>query len=191
MAWQTLRYTLTSSAPLIMHNGQMANPLNRFSQEMKKVSSKRNKTDADYIRIAEIEFMAGLYMGEDGPVIPSHIIDSMVIKAAQKSKEGPIAKSSVFCTSHACLQYDGPRTADGLWQDERFRHVALVRVGTARVARTRPFFEKWACVVEISADTTLVNPGRIDEWLDVAGTQVGLCDWRPQHGRFSARRSNE
>lgn len=191
MAWETLRYTLTSSAPLLMHNGQTANPLNRFAQELKKVSGKRNKTDADHMRMAEIEFMAGLYMGEDGPVIPAYVVDSMLVGAAKKSKEGPLAKSSVFCLEHARLEYDGPRTADALWEDERFRHVALVRVGTARIARTRPVFNEWACTVAISVETGLVNPGRVDEWMLVAGTQIGIGDWRPQHGRFTVKRLNE
>jgi hypothetical protein len=37
-------------------------------------------------------------------------------------------------------------------------------------------------------ETTVVNPGRVDEWMTIAGTQVGLGDWRPQHGRFIASR---
>lgn len=191
MAWQTLRYKLTSSAPLIMHNGQMANPLNRFAQELKKVSGKRAKTDADHIRMAEIEFMAGLYMGEDGPIIPNFVFDSMLVNAAKKSKEGPTAKSSVFCTNHSRLEYDGPRTAEELWLEERFRHVALVRVGMARIARTRPVFNVWSTIAEFNVETTVVNPGRIDEWMVVAGTQIGLCDWRPQHGRFTVERLSD
>lgn len=188
MAWQTLQYKLTSSASLIMHNGQTANQLNRFAQELKKVSGKRNKTDADYMRMAEIEFMAGLYMGEDGPVIPSYVLDAMIINAAKKSKEGPLAKSSAFAMCHARLEYEGPRTADELWADEQFRFVALVRVGMARVARTRPIFNKWSCVIDINVETTVVNASRVDEWIQIAGTQVGLGDWRPQHGRFQAQR---
>jgi hypothetical protein len=191
MAWQTLRYQLTSSAPLIMHNGQMANPLNKFAQELKKISGKRAKTDSDHIRMAEIEFMAGLYMGEQGPIIPNFVFDSMLVNAAKKSKEGTIAKSSVFCVNHSDLDYEGPRKAEDLWELEQFRHVALVRVGMARIARTRPVFTKWSTVAEFNVETTVVNPGRIDEWMEVAGTQVGLCDWRPQHGRFTVERLTE
>lgn len=188
MAYQTLRYRLTSSAPLLMHNGQTADPLNKFAKSLKKISSKRAKTEADYEEMARIEFLAGLYMSPDGPVIPSYVIDSMLVNAAKKNKEGMVAKSAVFCANHASLEYDGPRDADTLWKDEGFRHVAIVRVGMARVARTRPTFRQWSCVVELEVETTLVNPERVDEWMHIAGAQVGVGDWRPQHGRFTAQR---
>ena len=188
MAWQTLRYELNSSARMIMHNGQTADPMNKFSRAIKQVSSKRTKTDADYEEMARLEFLAGLYLAPDGPVIPSYLFDALLVNGAKKSKEGQLAKSSVFCLNHARLEYDGPRTVDELWADERFRFSAIVRVGTARVARMRPVFEVWSCVVELNVETTLVNPARVDEWLTVAGTQVGVGDWRPQNGRFVARR---
>ena len=188
MAWQTLKYQLTSSAPLLMHNGQMANPTNKFAKSMKQISSKRAKTDADYEEMARIEFMASLYMAPDGPVLPSYVLDATLINGAKKSKEGMSAKSGAFCLEHARIDFDGPRTVEGLWADERFRHVALVRVGTARVARTRPLFTEWTAIVSVNIETTIVNPARVDDWFTIAGTQVGIGDWRPQHGRFQAIR---
>lgn len=188
MAWQTLRYQLNSSAPLLMHNGQMANPLNKFAKLMKQTSSKRAKTDADYEEMAHIEFIASLYMAPDGPIIPSFVMDSMLVNGAKKSKEGMSAKSGAFCLEHARLDYDGPRLAEELWAIEDFRHVALVRVGTARVARTRPVFNTWSSIVSVNIETSIVNPARVDDWMTIAGTQVGIGDWRPQHGRFTARR---
>ncbi len=188
MAWQTLNYQIRSSAPLIMHNGQMANPLNKFAKSLKQISSKRAKTDADYEEMARIEFLASLYMSPDGPVIPAFVIDATLINAAKKSKEGIAAKSGAFCLDHAQLEYNGPRAADALWADESFRHVALVRVANARVARTRPVFASWSAVVSVNIETSIVNPARVDDWFAIAGTQVGLMDWRPQHGRFQAQR---
>ncbi len=152
------------------------------------ISSKRAKTDADYEEMARLEFLAGLYMGPEGPVIPSYMMDATLINAAKKSKEGVIAKTALFCTDHAPLIYDGPRVAENLWQDERFRYSSIVRVQNARVARMRPRFEKWSAIVTLEYEPGLVNLSRIDEWLQVAGSQVGLGDWRPQHGRFSAQR---
>lgn len=188
MAWQTLRYQLSSSAPLIMHNGQTANPLNKFAKSLDQISHKTKKTDADHEEMARIGFLAALYMSPDGPVIPAFVIDATLINAAKKSKEGIAAKSGAFCLEHARLEYEGPRTADALWADESFRHVALVRVGTGRVTRTRPVFVKWSAVVSVNIETTIINPARVDDWFAIAGTQVGLMDWRPQHGRFQAQR---
>ena len=138
--------------------------------------------------MARLEFMAGLYMGEDGPILPSYVIDSLVINGAKKSKEGQIAKSGCFCPQHARLEYNGPRTADELWADERFRLSAIVRVGTARIARTRPVFKEWSTLITLNAEDTMVNPARVEEWLTAAGTQVGVGDWRPQNGRFTVEK---
>lgn len=155
---------------------------------MKQISSKRVKTDADHEEMARVEFFAGLYMGEHGPIIPAPNIDSMIIGAAKKSKSGLAAKSGVFCPEHAVMEYEGPRTADDLWVDERFRHSAIVKVGTARVVRTRPVFNEWKAVVKVSIEDSIVNLSSIDDWLTIAGTVVGLGDWRPQHGRFTITR---
>ena len=190
MAWQTLKYKLTSNAPLIMHNGQTADPTNKWAKLMKQISSKRIKTDADYEEMARIEFFAGLYLNEEGPIIPAHVVDALIVNAAKKSREGPSAKSGCFCLEHAKLEYDGPRTANDLWANEDFRFSALVRVQSARVARMRPIFKEWSTIITLHVEDTLVNPARVDEWLDAAGTQVGLCDWRPQYGRFTAERLN-
>lgn len=190
MAWQTVQYKLTASAPILMHNGQCADPLNKWAKAIKKISSKRAKTDADYEEMARLEFLAGLYLDKDGPVLPTKVIDGVVLAAAKKSKEGPVVKSGCFCLNHARLEYDGPRTADALWEDERFRFAALVRVQQARVSRMRPIFQDWSTVITLNVEDTLVDVARVDEWMRVAGTQVGLGDWRPQYGRFTAERVN-
>jgi hypothetical protein len=188
MAWQILKYRLNSEAALLMHNGQTADPLNKWAKAMKQISGKRSKTDADFEELARTEFFAALYMDKDGPIVPNTVLDSLIVGAAKKTKEGQLAKSGVFCLTSARLEYDGPRTAAELWADERFRFSAIVRIGMARVARMRPIFEKWNAVITLNVEDTVVNPARIDDWLRIAGTQIGLGDWRPQFGRFVAKR---
>ena len=184
MAWQKRSYVLKSSAPLLMHNGQTANPLNKFAKAMKQVSSKRVKTDADYEELARLEFAAALYMGQDGPVIPAQCIDAMVTEAAKKQRKGKDAKAAVYCPDHASLSYDGPRTLDELWADERFRFVTNVRVQTARVVRTRPMFNDWTATIALNFEDGMVNPAELDQWMVIAGNGIGIGDWRPRYGRF-------
>lgn len=188
MAWQEVTYRLTGVAPLIVHNGQLANPLNPYSKETKKISGKRNKTDADFEQMARLEFQGGLYWSKDGPVLPPDMFDSMVLAAAKKFKEGPLAKAGCFCVNTPSIEYDGPRDRDGLWDDDRFRFVKGVRVGTARVMRTRPWFQEWSVTVRFNVEANTINPARLDEWLHTAGQIVGLGDWRPQYGRFTVER---
>jgi hypothetical protein len=190
MAWKTVLYKLTSSAPLIAHNGQTADPLNKWTKAIKLISSKRAKTDADYEEMARLEFMAGLYLDETGPIIPNFMIDALVVNGAKKSKEGMIAKSGCFCLEHARLEYDGPRDPAELWNNEQFRFSAIVRVGQARISRMRPIFRDWSAVISLSIEDTTINVSKVNEWLVTAGTQVGLGDWRPQYGRFTVQKVN-
>jgi hypothetical protein len=184
MAWQERTYQLKSSAPLVMHSGQTADPLNKFSKAMKAISGKRLKTDADYEELARLEYTAGLYMGADGPVIPAHVIDAMVTEAAKKQRRGKDAKAAVFCPDHARLEYDGPRTVEELWENEDFRLVANVRIQSSRIVRTRPMFPVWEASVTLRYEDSMINPGDLDQWMDIAGYSIGLCDWRPRYGRF-------
>lgn len=185
MTWQTAQYKLTGEAPLIMHNGQTANPLNHFAKAMKQISSKRTKTEADYEELARIEFMAGLYMNGNGPMIPAENWTAMITKAAMKRKEGPIARPGMMVLKDADVEYEGPRDADELWDNESFRFSALVRIGQSRVARMRPIFHDWSTIVEVNYEDTLANRRQVDEWLDIAGGVIGMGDWRPRFGRFS------
>lgn len=183
-------YQLTADAPLIQHNGQTADPLNDYARSIKEISSKRKKTDADFHQMAQLEFMAGLYLNDNGPTIPANVINAVIIGAAKKFREGPTAKAAVFCFEDAYLNYDGPRDRNALWADKRFRFSAIVRVRSSRITRMRPIFHNWSAVISIQVEDTLVNPSRVDEWMEVAGTQVGIGDWRPQYGRFTAERLN-
>lgn len=190
MAWKEITYRLKSSAPLIQHNGQLADPTNKWSKLIKQISGKRNKTDADFEEMAHLEFLGSLYLGETGPVIPQHVADGVMIRGAMKFKKGPAAKSGCFCLMLPELEYEGPRSAEELWEDERFHFAALVRVGQARVMRMRPIFREWGAVITLTFEDTICNPAEIGEWLVKAGTDVGLGDWRPQYGRFTVEKLN-
>lgn len=188
MAWQSLKYRLTSDCPMLMHAATTVDPLHPLAKELKRISGKKAKTDADHEAMARVEFMAGLYMNKDGPVLPAANIDAMIVKAAAKLKEGTIAKTAIYTPHAASVEYDGPRTAQELYEDERFRHRARVKVGMASVMRTRPIFNEWTAIVEVQVETSTVNPSQVDTWFTIAGQQVGMGDWRPQHGRFTAVR---
>ncbi len=82
---------------LIMHNGQTADPLNPFSKAMKEISGKRKKTDSDYEAMANIEYKAGLYVdAKNNVIVPSRVLESVLVEGAKKSKEGKLALSGMF-----------------------------------------------------------------------------------------------
>ena len=188
MATRTLSYHLSSTSPLLLHNGQLVDPLNKWSKAMKSISSKRKKTDADLEELARLELLGSLYLTANGPAIPVNNVMAMVIAAAKKHREGDLAKTGVIVDDHAVLEYDGPRTPDDMWKDERFRDSRPVRVGQARVIRTRPVFENWSTTITLTIDDEIVNPSRVDDWMNTAGRIVGFCELRPIMGRFTAKR---
>ena len=183
MVWKSLRLRLSGKS-FIAHNGQLANPLNKFTKSLKEVTSKRSKTDADFERMAQIEFCGSLYMNGAGPCIPAEMIEAAAVAGAKKVKAGPKAKAGLVAADHAALEYEGPRTADELWANEDFRLVAGVKVNNSRVMRTRPIFKNWSAVIEIEYDDTMANESSVIEWFQRCGAEVGIGDWRPKHGRF-------
>ena len=190
MAWQERKYKLTGMTPMIMHNGQMASPINKWARLIKGISSKRNKTDADYEEMARLEFFGSLYMSkDDGPIVPAKNLTALIINGAKKERKGKDAGAGIFVTDHARLDYDGPRTVEELWESEEFISQEMVNVQRSKVLRTRPIFEDWSLVLHLEYEDTLVNTREIDRWLEIAGLQIGLGDWRPQYygryGRFN------
>ncbi|MCJ2084601.1 hypothetical protein MKK88_01140 [Methylobacterium sp. E-005] len=184
MSYQRMKFRLTGVSPLLMHNGRLANPLDPMAKALKAVSSKRAKTDADHEEMARVEFLGGLYVGDDGPCIPGELIEAALIAAAKKSKRGPQAKSGLLSDANHRLDYAGPREPDALWCDENYRLTAGVRVGQARVMRTRPIFRDWSAEIFVDFLPGQLNRAEVAEMVRVAGEIVGLGDWRPRFGRF-------
>lgn len=183
-AYQTLKFTITGVSPLLMHNGQLVDPLNYYSQKLKEVTKKRAKTDADQEEMGRIEFFGGLYLSGGEPCIPGEMLEACLIKGAMKEKRGPQAKAAILVDANHPLKYEGPRAPDDLWKDERFRLRVPVKVGQAKIMRTRPKFEDWSADVEIKFLPSLLNSKEIKSFLETAGEQIGIGDWRPRFGRF-------
>ena len=176
---KTVTLKLSSVTPLIMHNGQLANPMNPISLEMKKISGKRNKTESDLTELARLEFVGGLYPGDDGsPAIPGKVVIGTLRNGARKVKSGKRVEAGVFARGPFPLLYQGPRTPMDLWSDESFRLQEIVTVGQAKIVRTRPIFRDWAVQVELQYNENVVNEKDLVEWLSIAGEQVGIGDWR-------------
>ena len=175
-----------SGDSLIMHNGQTADPLNHFSKAMKEISGKRKKTEADYEAMANIEYQAGLYLNSKNEVIvPSRVLESVLVEGAKKSKEGKLALSGMFVDTDAILIYEGgSMTVKQLMESPEHRICVAVRVGMAKVMRTRPHFKNWTAKFKVSVNEQVANEAQLKRWLEDAGAYVGIGDWRPRHGRY-------
>jgi hypothetical protein len=170
---------------LIMHNGQLADPLNDYSRKLKAISGKRAKTDADHEKMADIEYEGGLYLNKKGEVIlPGVVLESALVEGARKSKEGKLALAGSFADNDPVISYaGGPLTVQELIKSEDHRLRVAVKVGQAKVMRTRPFFEDVKFEMLISVNAEVANEDQVRRWVDAMLTVVGIGDWRPRHGR--------
>ena len=179
-------FTIEGISPLLMHNGQLANPLNPLVKQMKALTGQRKKTDEVHLELSRLEFRAGLYVSASGMVeIPAELLESCLIEGAKKSKLGKQFKSAIAIMENSPLDYGEKLTVDQLWErNEEFADVRGVKVGTSRVMRTRPIFRTWRLSFDVHFNADLVNPEQIQLAVEDAGAQVGLCDYRPKFGRF-------
>ena len=185
---QTAKYRLIGVAPLLQHNGQLADPLNRWSQALKKVSSKRAKTDADHEELARLEWYGSLYTENGHIVIPGPCMDATLINGAKKTKKGMQAKAGLLCENNFPVEYDGPQEIDALYADGRFMRRQLMKVKGSGVMRTQPMFFPWATTIIVKFNDELLNLEDITAFVTTAGEQVGLLEGRPRFGRYAAQK---
>lgn len=184
--YKSIKFKITGVAPLLLHNGQLANPLNTFSKQLKEVSKKRDKTDADFEELARIEFYGSLYTMSGGVIcLPGEVLESAFSSAASALKLKKKSQGAIVCPDNYPLVYDGPQSIAERWKDEACRLIHAVKVGQSRVMRTRPMFNQWSCEFEIRYDTTKMNERDVIQIVNLMG-DAGLCDWRPKFGRFTA-----
>lgn len=180
--------TITGTSALLMHNGRLADPLDPAARALKAASSKRTKTDEDHELVARIEHAGSLYIDPDvGPYIPADNIWRALQDAAKKTKQGKqIAEGLIITSDVNPLGYRGPRDADGLWEDKNFVSRKIVRNQMNRIARTRPIFQQWTTQADGYLDEAVLNFADLKVIAERAGTSIGLGDWRPRFGRFTA-----
>jgi hypothetical protein len=189
-----VKVTIKGTSPLLMHNGQMADPLNEHAKKLKKVTAKRSKTDEDYWEMAQIEFIGGLYYDKkQGVYIPGDNISSMVRDGGKLKKRGAAVQRGVECLEDMCpLTYEGPRTPVALWDIEDFRHTQTIKNGSTggRTPRTRPKFRDWSLSFTLFYEPGMINLDDLRQCVEDAGVYIGLGDYRPgspkggRYGRF-------
>lgn len=187
--FQKVRIDITGTSKLLMHNDTLADPLDPRSKAFKKISGKRAKTDTDYEEMARLEFLAGLYLGETGIVLPYPNVMKCLIEGARMSKSGPkVERGVTIAGGDFPLLYDGPEDPEELYLDKRFVSRMTVKVGMARTVRCRAIFPQWAVNVDAIIDPAVVSPEELGDIADNAGAFIGLMDYRKGggFGRFNA-----
>jgi hypothetical protein len=197
---EQLTFHLRGQTPMILHNGRLNDPLDPSAIALDKSvkTYKKSKTTAALVEMARAEFLGSLYTGEDGaPCAPGECLEAALRSAAKHTKEGKAVQTGLTIEGNAPIIYDGPKTADELWDfrskgadldlpmdGRRFVDRRRVKVGQNAVMRTRPIFPEWELIFTVSYDSKLINKGSLKDFVTLAGTQIGLFELRPKFGRF-------
>jgi hypothetical protein len=199
---QVIEVIWRGTSDLICHNGDLADPLNAHSRKLKKISSRRKKTDEDHYDLARAEFEGSLYMSPThGISIPVDNILATIVGGGKKSKMGREVTLGVFAEGIAAtsknpgtgdsafvrLDYNGPRDVEALWGNgtSPFVFKKGVKVSQSRVMRTRPKFPAgWTLNFLVSFDPTVLNEESVVKAMQDGGALIGICDWRPRFGKF-------
>ena len=183
-----VRFKFTGTAPLLMCNERLANPLDPMARDISKVAKKRNKTESDYELLAKLEFAGGIYHREDtGPFAPATWIDKSLENSAKREKLGTVFRSYCRCVEDILpIQYEGPRTIDALWS-KKFYDQRCVGIQARKTLRTRPCFQEWDLECTILYDEAALEEEQVIRAAERAGYAVGIGDYRPRFGRFSVQ----
>lgn len=135
-----------------------------------------------------------LYKGPNDELgIPAINLFSALAEAGRKVKNGKAQISTATSTTlPSFLDLEElflPFTAEAGWVPDLRRGVSNSGANKVAVAIVRPRFDLWELKVTIGFDDTVVDESIVRELFRVAGTSIGLCDFRPakkgQFGRFT------
>ena len=194
------RIKIAGISPIIHHNGAAGlDTRSPVSREIAAIAAKRggNRTEADEDRLRELECQRSLWLDESGaPAIPATAIRATIEAGARKRKQGPQVRGGLVILETA-FDYDREKYGTELEElGRKTQFVTPVVVQRNRILRTRARFDTpWSCTVTVDVDEELIDDAQLMEWLDIAGRQVGLGDWRPEKsgtfGRFVAESIEE
>jgi hypothetical protein len=175
---------LVGTKRLLMHNGQLADPLADTTKALARLTGKRAKTEADHVEIARVEWNGGLWLDGGRPCIPAEALIATFVGAAKTRKRGEEARAGLVVTENGILDYVGPRNMDELWRDPAFRLRTGVRVRGARTMRTRPRFDDWSVRFTARYLPSVLDREEVVELYRIAGFLKGIGDWRPINGAY-------
>lgn len=185
----------TGVSALLMHNGRLADPLDSYAKELKKLNRPRNKTEEQYEKIERVEYEGSLYFDpEIGIYQPTDNIWACIIHGARKARLGKQAESSILVEgikgngdeASVKLNYKGPNTVQELFANKDFVSRVGIRVQKSRIMRCRPKIPAgWKLRFHVNYDPSVIQEEDVIRAMQDAGALVGLGDWRPRFGRFT------
>ena len=176
--------------PLLLHNVDLANPLNPWARKMADLrgTPSKRRTEKWHEEMAYANFMGAFYdiPGVEGVAIPAENVRRSIIDAAKAQRLGTQVLRSLMVTVAAVpVIYDGPKTPQEMWESGKWHLTRMIRGTGGASPTTYPIFRDWAVKVPFDLDETLLNVRDLTEIAERAGRIEGLGASRKQgYGRF-------
>ena len=185
-------------SPLIMHNGAGANPIDprklpdflkakfgcdTFLEATKTLTKKRNKSEADHAKLAELGFYSSLYLNKDNKLIyPARCFERAILDQSKELKQGQIVKRGVVVPEDALLDFPNKnKKLKDLFALHRYD--TLVKVSQSTTPRTRAIFPDWSCAFKIELVSKVIDLVTLKDILAL-GLIYGSLERRPRYGRY-------
>lgn len=185
-----IKFHITGLSDLMLNNPQTVDPLNKYAKELKKLTAKRTKTDADLEKIAQIKFYASLYINADGKYyIPAdHFLRSFQ-SAAKELKLGSKVERSLLTTTDPLLHFkDENKTKEELFKiGSPYVDSRAVGIKNVKIVTTRALIPGWSCDLEMVYDESQLNAKDLDVIAQIAGYRYSVGTYRPRYGKFAAK----
>jgi len=188
----TLSVQLVGTKKMLLSNGRLANPLDPYTRDLAAISKKRNKTDDDRLNMMAIEARGGCYETKEGLLaLPTANVWRSIYDAAKAYKLGVAVKRSLhFDDVNEPLYVDGVAVDiddEGWLQYPATIDYRPVKVGTAKTMRARPLVpEGWVTTHRFGLNEKEIDLDSLVPVLARAGSMIGVGDWRPIYGTFTA-----
>jgi hypothetical protein len=185
---------ITGERPMLQHNARLANPINAYTQRLRSITGKRKKTDEDLVDIMSIEARGGCWETPDGYLgVPTAAVWRSIFDAAKAYKLGQDVKRALLMGDAVePLLVNGKKvTCDEFLRDTANIDYRSVKVGTSRTMRARPIIQAgWQTTHTFELLADVIDPRNLAPVIQRAGRLVGLGDWRPTYGTFTAEVSS-
>ncbi len=187
-----LTIAAVGSKPLLLHNVDLANPLNPWARKMTDLrgTPSKRRTEKWHEDMAYANFMGAFYEAPpsvDGIAIPVENLRRSIVGAAKASRLGATVERALALGPDAFVQlmFDGPRAPQELWDSGRFHITRMIRGTGGASPTTYPKFDKWAVKAPFDLDESLLNLRDLEEIVRRAGRIEGLGASRKQgYGRY-------
>ena len=183
---ESVKVKIEGIAPLLMHNGLLADPTNPFVIETKALTAKgKKKTLEDQANIDLNSWMGGLYEKDGKIIVPGLVLDATIVGGAKKTRNGKDVQCGVSVYDDPILHFpDMNKSIEWLYESGKYMDRRMAVVDRKRIARVRPRFNEWSLSFTAHYDNEIVDEKQLLTFIDTAGQFVGLCDFRPRFGRF-------